>query len=611
MTSVKLPIGWDLETTTLDFKAEDARILTVAWWDDHVSNDSFLYDWPDQAPCWTERRDALDSRLQDENVILVGHNLIGFDIPWWMEHGNVPIRAQIFDTQIAQSLLDETGTGNSLLDLIHKHLPFLESLPEMEAMKRKRGNLLDEGREAVMRYNLQDAQASRLLYEPMLTEMVLKGVLPLFWFLMDVGKTLAEMMHRGVNVDLAWVAEKAEVLALERDLLLSRFHEMTDHLVEEPVNLASPKQLTELLFETLKMPKDVGQTTKTGIPSTGIASLKALRSKAKHKAVRELLDVIIEYRGAEKLLGTYLTPLAGKHLGPDGKVRTQYHLGKTHRGGTVTGRLSSSKPNLQNIPRDPRVKGALVPRAGWRLFDADFAQLELRVAAWYANEKSMLDAFESGQDVHTVTLAQMKGVDYESATEKVESGEWKDERSLVKRVNFGILYGTSAWTLVELARDLGIEISLRKAQSTIDNWFKIRPNIEGWIRTQERRIISHGEIRTPTGRTRHLPGASKMTAFGRGQLRQGVNFMIQSLASDINLMALESVHADTDPSVNLLLTVHDSIVGEYSKDHDDEAIRVWLYNRMVVEVNRRLEEWDIHGMPLDIDVQTNQLRWGG
>jgi DNA polymerase-1 len=253
-----------------------------------------------------------------------------------------------------------------------------------------------------------------------------------------------------------------------------------------------------------------------------------------------------------------------------------------------------------------------VPRAGWRLFDADFAQLELRVAAWYANEQSMLDAFESGKDVHTLTLAQMKGVDYVSATEKVESGEWKDERALVKRVNFGILYGTSAYTLVELARDLGIEISLRKAQKTIDEWFKIRPNIEGWIRTQERRIISHGEIRTPTGRTRHLPGASKMTPFGRGQLRQGVNFMVQSLASDINLMALEAVHSDTDPSVNILLTVHDSIVGEYDRHHDEEAIRTWLYDRMVVAVDLKLQaEWDIHGMPLDIDVQTNQLRWGG
>lgn len=612
MTSQKQPVGWDLETTCIDFMAEDAKILTAAWWSDSTVNDSFLWDWPGIAPCWRERQDALTRLMMNREVVLVGHNLVGFDLPWWMYHANTPIVADIFDTQVAKSLLDETGKGNTLLDLTKEYLPFYDHLPEMEKMKRQRGNLIEMDREEVMRYNLIDAQASRLLYEPMKADLEAAGSWEIFQLMMQVGPALSRMMVRGVNVDRAWVGKQAIALAKERDEKLNRFHEMTDHLVEEPVNPKSPVQLSEFLFETLKMPTEFAQATKTGKPSTGVASLKALRSKAKHKIVRELLDVILDYRATEKLLGTYLEPLVGKHLDRDGKVRTQYHLGKTHMGGTVTGRLSSSKPNLQNIPRDPRVKGALVPRAGWRLFDADFAQLELRVAAWYANEDSMLEAFATGQDVHTVTLAQMKGVSYDEATTLVESGEWKDERALVKRVNFGILYGTSAYTLVELARDLGIEISVRRAQKTIDNWFKIRPNIEGWIRAQERRIIAHGEIRTPTGRTRHLPGASKMTPFGRGQLRQGVNFMIQSLASDINLAALEAVDADTDDAVNVLLTVHDSIVGEYDPTvHTEEAIEYWLHNRMVNAVQHQLTRWGIKGIPLDIDVQTDQLRWGG
>jgi DNA polymerase-1 len=612
MNSAKRPIGWDLETTCIDFMAEDAAILTAAWWEDSMNNDSFLWDWPGIAPCWRVRRDALTRLMIDREVVLVGHNLVGFDLPWWIYKAGTPIVADIFDTQVAKSLLDETGKGNTLLDLTKEYLPFFTHLPEMEKMKRQRGNLIEMDKEEVMRYNLIDAQASLLLYEPMKADLEAAGSWDIFQLMMQVGPALSDMMVRGMNVDRAWVARQAVAIAQERDGKLDRFHEITDHLVEEPVNPKSPVQLTKFLFETLGMPTEFAQATKTGKPSTGVASLKALRSKAKHKVVRELLDVILDYRAAEKLLGTYLEPLVGKHLDPDGKVRTQYHLGKTHMGGTVTGRLSSSKPNLQNIPRDPRVKGALVPRAGWRLFDADFAQLELRVAAWYANEDSMLEAFHSGQDVHTVTLAQMKGVSYEDASERVETGEWKDERALIKPVNFGILYGVSAYTLVEIARDLGLEISLRKAQTTIDNWFKIRPNIEGWIRAQERRIIQSGEIRTPTGRTRHLPGASKMTPFGRGQLRQGVNFMVQSLASDINLAALEAVHSDTDPSVNVLLTVHDSIVGEYDPQaHDEEAIRYWLHDRMVNAVQHQLTRWGIEGVPLDIDVQTNQLRWGG
>jgi DNA polymerase-1 len=422
------------------------------------------------------------------------------------------------------------------------------------------------------------------------------------------------MMVRGINLDVKYVADQVVKMEHEIGELHDSLIKCVEDVLDKPgnFNFASSKQLGNLLYDVLEMP--VLDYTKTGAPSTSATTIRALMAKSRHGPVSAWLKDILTYREKTKLNGTYLAPLVGKHLGTDKRIHTTYRMSRsTFKGGTVTGRLSSAKPNLQNIPRDVKVKGAFIPSDGKLLFEADYAQLEVRVAAWYSQEPRLLLAFEEGKDIHTTVLANINGVPYEDAIKFVKTDKtWKENRTLIKRIVFGTMYGAGAKTIQSAVREMGVEVSIQKAQKTINKFFATYPDLKSWISETEQYIMANKMIETPFGRRRHLPYASKIDMRGFAQLRQGVNFMIQSLASDVTLTALRLLDermTRIGGSSQVLLTVHDSIVGEHPPDVDGLAENI--EDIMTTQTNAFLAKtFDIETLPLKVDVSTHLERWG-
>jgi DNA polymerase-1 len=330
---------------------------------------------------------------------------------------------------------------------------------------------------------------------------------------------------------------------------------------------------------------------------------------------RKFLDTIIKYRESKKLRGTYLDPYLVKHRGNDGRIHPTIYIGRGHDGGTRTGRLSMSNPNLQNVPRDKRVKGSFVPTKGMHLFDADYAQVELRVAAFLAQETSMLQAFSDGLDIHTATLAEIEQISYDVAESKVEEGtaKWKKKRAEIKAVNFLILYGGGPFQLVNTLRDMGQQTSLTRAKDTIDKWFRRYWRIAEWIEASRQQIVKDQEAVNIFGQVRHLPGAGFDDYEGQKALRQGINFLVQSVAAKLALLSLPPLNSVLeDVSGRLLLTVHDSIVGEYPSTQPPDMIAKWVTTIMSDESRILAQDIfgvDLTGLPLAADVKIGLDRW--
>lgn len=605
--------GFDIETSCLDPFAKDAEILT------HV-----LYHPVHMARTGA---DAIKDRVEDRATVLVGHNIVSFDAVWWRVHRG-PVNAALFDTRVAYSLLDETGEDNSLAALTKKLLGY-ELNSEMKAQRKR---MKDLPYDQVLKYNVEDAIASYKVGHILHHRLLQAGQMELFdWLMRTVAPPLIDMMVRGVLVDVSRIRQEGKVaesditrLSYEMNIMAGRRPDIPEAFRHEDLkpllNVDSPQQLVEFLYDDLGLP--ILEYTKGGQASTRAAVIEQLQRTVgnKYKIVGEFLQRLLDYREAKKLVSTYLVPLATKHLGTDGRVHTTYFLGKGYDGGTVTGRLSSSSPNLQNIPRDSRVKGVFIPSCGYRMFEADYAQLELRVAAWYSGEDVMLDAFAKGQDIHTATLARIEGREYEDVVKELEAGTnpaLTEKRALVKRVNFGVLYGTGARKLQELMRDMGQDVSLRETQRTIDGWFKAYPRLSEWIGKTQELAIYHRQVVTPTGRVRHLPDAASPHTGQRGRaLRQAVNFLVQSLASDVTLQALANLNGifragEWHKEPRLLLTVHDSVVGEYHEYTDEAVLRRVLEQQMTENVNRALQHrFEIKPLPLAVDIRLGLERWG-
>jgi DNA polymerase-1 len=611
-------IGFDIETTELSPFNETSEILTVA-----------MHSWNNE-PVAAKRKalyhvdHPIRKMTRHYDNVLVGHNVVSFDAVWWERH-IAPIGAKFFDTCVAWSLIDENDKNNSLAGLADKLLGI-----EVDTdMKAQRANLASMPIEKVLEYNKEDARISFELGDKIYHILDEHGKWPLFEWIMDVSKPLVQMMVRGVQIDPEWIERHATQLQKEAFELYIEINRMVGR-DDEMVNIDSPVQLRELLFGELGMETSV--MTKTGSMSTSNAAVKEIQSRvsSEYPDVSDFLQLILDYRKTKKLAKTYLVPYQEKHADEQDRVHTRYFLGKSYaggmKGGTVTGRLSSSEPNLQNIPRDYRVKGAFIPTTDdfpghypWSMFEVDYKQLEVRVAAWYSKEEMLLDAITAGRDIHSHTLSLTSGRPYHEIMDALAAGDrkTKEDRTLVKRVVFGTLYGIGPFALQGLMRDMGIEVSLKRAKDSIRDFFNAYPKLKHWIDMTELTIMEDGYITTPTGRVRHLPGATAMTAEGRAKLRQGVNFRIQSLASDITLLGLQSLDLTFRIRKNqerLLLTVHDSIVGEYRDfpDRDHKELETQITHDLTHTVNVCLENrFDIdRPLPLAVDTKMNMTRWG-
>ena len=601
-------LGFDIETTG-----------TSPWEDEILSwayepSAALTRHHPDFDPAIDERMGLAEMGM----VVLCGHNLF-FDLQWWLHKmGRLPPHDYLWDTMVAQSIIDENTHPNTLEALAVEYLG--ESNYDHDAKKR-RMNLVDEPGEYVRKYNLLDAINSSkiawLQHQSMnLDQLLLMGKL------METLKTLVRMTVRGVAIDVPLAKERRVELDTRREeleyilstelMVLEEHDEAYDGDVPSgeylfPATLSSPKQLQEALYTHMQLPV-LERSAKTQEPSTsGAAITKAVAFLPVDDPRREALAHFVEWRECQKLVGTYIGPFLDTHVRHDGRIHGRYSLAKGPFGGTVTGRLSSRDPNLQNIPRDHRVKDLIIPSPGRLLFEADYAQLEMRVAGYYSRDEKLLEIFREGRDIHTGVLADLWDEDYDDLVDTLEGGDptWKERRAAVKQVNFSILYGAAAPKVRELLSLLGVEMGEREVKDIMGRWRETYSGFTRWENGVKFLVERDRELTTPVGRTRHLHGLGLMRAF-----RQGVNFLIQSFASDFVTLSLPIIEAEMKRfDGDLLLTVHDSVIGEYAGDWGvDSMVRDCMTHRLLQVLEDDFEV-DINNLYLEVDVETGKENW--
>ena len=348
---------------------------------------------------------------------------------------------------------------------------------------------------------------------------------------------LRAMEEAGVRVNVAKLKEAETTLTEELNALEQRIYD----LAGEPFNISSPKQVGELLFDKLKLDAKA-KKSKNGQYSTSEEVLMGLKER------HAIVGAILEYRALSKLISTYISALPG-YIAADGKIHTTYNQTVT-----ATGRLSSSNPNLQNLPirseRGRFIREAVIPDDGCLFLSADYSQIELRLMAHFSQDEHMLAAFRSGQDIHAATAARIYGKPIEQIT--------KDERRNAKTANFGIIYGISAFGLAQQ-----LDCSRTEAKQLIDDYFAAFPRVIQYIESQKELARQKGYAQTLFGRKRYLPDINSHNATVRSFAeRNAVNAPIQGTAADIIKMAMVSIYRriqEEGLQAQMIMQVHDEL----------------------------------------------------
>ncbi|MCA8921521.1 MAG: DNA polymerase I [Planctomycetes bacterium] len=485
--------------------------------------------------------------LEDPSVEKGGQN-VKYDTLVLAHHG-VHVQGVTFDTLLESYLIDPAARTHGLDDLALRYLGY-KKIATREVMGTGRGKrTMDKLRdEEILPYASEDADITlrlhqqfsrRMAEQPRLQELYRDVELPLM-------KLLGKMERRGIRVDTQALAE----LGVELRERIAQLSKEIYELAGEAINLSSPKQVGGLLFDRLKLHEVAGlkaKRTATGAYSTDAETLETLREH--HPLVGKLL----EHRGLEKLLGTYVDALPGLIGAKTGRVHTSFNQAVA-----ATGRLSSSDPNLQNIPvrtaEGKRIRAAFVAGAeDWVLVAADYSQVELRILAHYSQDDALLEAFRADKDVHAATAASVFGVPFEEVTPEL--------RGRAKAINFGIAYGMGAQ---RLARDTAL--SLEEARAFIENYFARFPGIKGYLEAQVQFARKFGYVETLLGRRRPLPDIRATRRLARSNAeRMAINTPIQGSAADIIKIAMVRIDrrlAEADLDAHMLLQVHDELVFE-------------------------------------------------
>lgn len=495
-------------------------------------------------------RDAVRPLLS-QGQLKIGHN-VKFDLEM-LKNAGIEVQGPFADTMIMDWLLDATGRSHGLDACCLKHLNY-EKIPTASLIGSK-GQLpmLDVDLSALTRYACEDADLTLRLYEhvrPLLEEANLLSAFETVE--MPLVPILAEMEQTGIYVDMAALAQFSKRLAVMTADLEERIYKEADG----EFNINSPKQLQEILFQRLKVHEQLGiksiKKTKTGY-STDESVLQKLASHPLPKA-------LLEYRTVTKLKGTYVDALQRLVHPKTGRVHTSFH-----QTGTATGRLSSSDPNLQNIP----IRGALgreirqafrPQEPDWVIVSADYSQVELRILAHLAQETSLAQAFADGLDIHRATASKIFGV----APEAVDP----DMRSKAKAINFGIIYGMGP---KRLAAETGT--TLDEAKKFIERYFASYPGINAFIEKSIAAARTKGYATTITGRRRPVIGMDDKNMGNVVNAENiAVNSPIQGSAADLIKLAMARIHAELKKSplqARLLLQVHDELVFECPRGEAD------------------------------------------
>jgi len=534
-------ICFDTETTGTD--ANNVELVGMSF--SYTPGTAYYVPVPPNREGALEILHTFKPLFDKENIIFIGQNL-KYDLIVLKWYG-IAIKGSIFDTMLAHYLIEPEGRRG--MDLLSAQYLGYEpvSIETLIGKKGKnQGNMRDVPVEKVKDYAAEDADITLQLkhkFAPIVAE---REVSKVFYEIENpLVKVLTDMEYEGVAIDKQTLSDYSNELQAE----IKRAEESVYEQAGVRFNLASPKQLGEVLFEKLQLdPK--AKKTKTGQYATGEDILQKLASK--HKIVEDILV----FRELTKLKSTYVDALPTMINPRTGRIHTSYNQAVA-----VTGRLSSNNPNLQNIPirteRGREVRKAFVPRdAEHILVSADYSQIELRIIAAISKDENMLAAFRSGTDIHTATAAKVYGVEISEVS--------PDMRRNAKSVNFGIIYGVSAFGLSE---NLGI--SRTEAKGLIDNYFIQYPAIKQYMQDQVEFAKEHGYVQTMLGRKRWLKDINSSNAVVRGFAeRNAINMPIQGTAADMIKLAMISIHKAMQSAgfqSKMILQVHDELIFDVYK----------------------------------------------
>ena len=540
-----------LDTETTSTNAIDAQLVGLSFAVEEKK--AYYVPVPEQANEAQNIVDKFKAIYENPNTLKVGQN-IKYDLEVLRSYG-VTLQGPLFDTMVAHYLLQPELRHN--MDFMAEVYLNYETV-HIDALIGPKGKAQKNMRELapseVYNYACEDADITLQLKNVLQPKLVEAGVERLFNEVeMPLIPVLAEMECNGVRIDTAALKETSQVFT-ERMLQLEQ---EIYQAAGKTFNVASPKQVGDILFGEMKI-IDKPKKTKTGQYVTSEEVLQTLRSK--HPIVAHILD----YRALKKLLGTYVDALP-KLINPrTGHIHTSFNQAVT-----ATGRLSSSDPNLQNIPvrgeDGKEIRKCFIPEEGCEFFSADYSQIELRVMAHLSQDANMLDAFREGYDIHAATAAKI----YDKPVSEVT----RDERTKAKRANFGIIYGI---TVFGLADRLNIERA--EAKQLIDGYFKMFPQVRDYMEQAKETAKANGYVETFFHRRRYLPDINSSNATVRGIAeRNAINAPIQGSAADIIKVAMVRIFQRFQREnirSKMILQVHDELNFSVLPDEKEQVERI-------------------------------------
>ncbi|WP_438710355.1 DNA polymerase I [Aquimarina muelleri] len=566
-------VCFDTETTGLDPLVAELVGIAFSW----ETGKGFYIPFPENREEAQELIEQLRPFFEADHITKIGQNL-KYDIKVLAKY-NIEVKGNLFDTMLAHYLINPDMRHNMdvLAETYLNYAPI--SITELIGKKGKnqlsfRQVPLDQQTE----YAVEDADITLQLKEHFAPELKEAKTATLFEDIeVPLLRVLADMEIEGINLDEAFLQSLSG--ELENDIKQLENKIYTE--AEEEFNIASPKQLGVILFEKLKL-VDKPKKTKTGQYSTAEDVLSYLAKD------HEIIQNILDFRGLAKLKSTYVDALPTQVNKNTGRVHTDYMQIVA-----ATGRLSSNNPNLQNIPirteRGRQIRKAFIPRnEEYTLLAADYSQIELRIIAALSKEETMIEAFKNNEDIHSSTAAKVFNIPLEEVT--------REQRSNAKTVNFGIIYGVSAFGLSNQT-----SLSRSEAKDLIDTYYKTYPKLRNYMSEQVDFARDNGYVQTVLGRRRYLKDINSANAIVRGAAeRNAVNAPIQGSAADIIKIAMINIHKKLKQGnykTKMLLQVHDELVFDVYKP-ELETIKTLIKTEM--ENAYKLE------VPLDVDLGTGK-----
>lgn len=527
-------LSLDTETTSTD----PIRAELVGMSFSYAENQAFYVPVPTDRSEAQKIVDRFRPVFENREIMKVGQN-IKYDMLVLANYG-VQLQGPLFDTMVAHYVLQpELRHNMDYLAEIYLNYQTIHIEELIGPKGKNQGNMRDLPPASVYEYACEDADVTLKLKNKLEKELDENNVRKLFEEIeMPLIPVLAYMERNGVRIDTEALKETSRHFTLR----MKQIEEEVYQLAGTEFNIASPKQVGEVLFDRLKI-VEKAKKTKTGQYVTSEEVLESLRGK------HEVVGKILEHRGLKKLLGTYIDALPQLINPETGRIHTSFNQTVT-----ATGRLSSSNPNLQNIPirneDGKEIRKAFIPDDGCIFFSADYSQIELRIMAHLSGDPHMIEAFQKGQDIHAATASKIYKVPLEEVT--------REQRSKAKTANFGIIYGISVFGLAER-----LNVDRKEAKELIDGYFENYPHVKEYMDESIRIARERGYIETIFKRKRYLPDINSRNAVVRGYAeRNAINAPIQGSAADIIKVAMVRIYQrflKEGIQSKMILQVHDEL----------------------------------------------------